>query len=178
MTTARLVLGKPAPDDLDEVFALYSDPLVWAPDPLSRHDTPEQTARMIDVWRRGWDRDGHGMWVARRPDGTFVGIGGCFVRYGVAWNLGFRLLPHAWGHGYAQEISAAARAAASALRPELAVTAYLVEGNDRSRRTVERAGLHRVWRGPDAGNPDPAAIRLLYADRALPPDVVRALTDF
>ncbi|MDR7275876.1 GNAT family N-acetyltransferase [Catenuloplanes atrovinosus] len=176
--TARLLLSTPAPDDLDELFGLYSDPRVWAADPLARHDSPEQTARMLDVWRRAWERDGHGMWVARRADGTFVGIGGCFIRYGVAWNLGFRLLPRFWGHGYAQELAAAARETATARRPDLAMTAYLLEGNDRSRRTVERAGLHRVWRGPDAGNPDPDAIRLLYADRALDDDVIRALTDY
>ncbi|MDR7328146.1 MULTISPECIES: GNAT family N-acetyltransferase [Catenuloplanes] len=176
--TSRLRLSEPVPEDLAEMFALYSDPLVWGPDPLSRHETPEQTARTISNWRAGWARDGHGMWVAREPDGTFAGIGGTFVRYGVAWNLGFRLLPRCWGRGYAQEISAAAREAAAALRPELPMTAYLLEGNDRSRRTVERAGLKRMWRGPDAGNPDPAAIRLLYADRPLDADVIRALTDF
>ncbi|MDP9794581.1 RimJ/RimL family protein N-acetyltransferase [Catenuloplanes nepalensis] len=176
--TSQLLFHEPAPNDLAEVFGLYSDPLVWGPDPLSRHDSPAQTARAIDIWRGGWARDGHGMWVVRHADGTFVGIGGAFVRYDVAWNLGFRLLPRFWGRGYAQRISGAARDAAAASRPDLPVTAYLLEGNDRSQRTVERAGLHRVWRGPDAGNPDPGAIRLLYADRAIGPAVVRALTDF
>ncbi|WP_198153723.1 GNAT family N-acetyltransferase [Catenuloplanes japonicus] len=176
--TQRLRLRKPEPDDLDALFALYSDPQVWAPDPLSRHSAPAQTARTLDIWRAAWERDGLGMWVAHELDGAFAGIGGCFIRYGAAWNLGFRLLPAFWGRGYAQEISAAAIGAAAALRPDLAMTAYLLEGNDRSQHTVERAGLHRIWRGPDAGNPDPSAIRLLFADRPLPIDVIRALTAF
>ncbi|MEV4534588.1 GNAT family N-acetyltransferase [Asanoa sp. NPDC049518] len=175
-STERLTLRVPEPADLDRLFALYSDERVWGPDPLSRHETPAQTARMIDNWRAAWVRDGLGMWTAWDDD-DFVGIGGCMVRYGVAWNLGFRLSPARWGRGYAQEISAAGIAAARGKRAELPVTAYLLEGNDRSLRSVERLGLHRVWRGPDAGNPDPTAIRLLYSDQPLPPRVLGALTD-
>ncbi|MEU7826308.1 GNAT family N-acetyltransferase [Catellatospora sp. NPDC049133] len=175
-STARLTLRAPEQADLERVFSLYADPLVWGPDPLSRHDDPAQTERMIGSWRAAWDRDGLGMWTAWAGD-EFVGIGGCFVRYGVAWNLGFRLRPPYWGRGFAQEVSAAAIHAAGELRPDLAVTAYLLEGNDRSSRAVERTGLRHVWRGPDAGNPDTTAIRLLYSDRPLPPETLSALTE-
>ncbi|WP_155384635.1 GNAT family N-acetyltransferase [Catellatospora paridis] len=174
--SARLVLRVPEPADLERLFDLYSDPQVWGPDPLSRHDDPAQTERMIGNWRAAWDRDGLGMWTAWAGD-EFVGIGGCFVRCGVAWNLGFRLRPPCWGRGYAQEISAVAISAARGRRAELPVTAYLLEGNDQSLRAVERAGLSRVWRGPDAGNPDTTAIRLLYSDQALSPAALKALTE-
>jgi RimJ/RimL family protein N-acetyltransferase len=173
--TQRLALRVPEQDDLQRLFALYSDPQVWAPDPLSRHEDPEQTVRMIDAWRAAWDRDGLGMWTAWSRE-EFVGIGGCFVRLGVAWNLGFRLLPSSWGRGYAQEISAAAIKAARHRRPDLPITAYLLEGNDRSLRTIERLGLSFVWRGPDAGNPDAGAIRLLYSDQPLSAGVLEELT--
>jgi RimJ/RimL family protein N-acetyltransferase len=175
-STDRLVLRVPVPADLERLFNLYSDPQVWEPDPLTRHEDPAQTERMIGTWRTAWDRDGLGMWTAWDGD-EFVGIGGCFVRYGVAWNLGFRLRAQCWGRGYAQEISAAAILAARRRRVELPVTAYLLEGNDRSLRAVERTGLSRIWRGPDAGNPDATAIRLLYGDQPLPPTVLRALTE-
>ncbi|MFB9363963.1 GNAT family N-acetyltransferase [Actinoplanes nipponensis] len=175
-STERLLLRVPVPADLERLFGLYSDPQVWAPDPLSRHEDPAQTRRMIGAWRAAWERDGLGMWTAWNGD-EFVGIGGCFVRYGVAWNLGFRLRPACWRRGYAQELSAAASAAARRRRPELAVTAYLLEGNDRSLRAVERTGLSRVWRGPDAGNPDAGAVRLLYSDQPLDPAVLTALTE-
>lgn len=172
----RLVLRVPEHADLDRLFGLYSDPLVWAADPLTRHEDPVQTARMIGNWRAAWDRDGLGMWTAWDRD-EFVGIGGCFVRYGVAWNLGFRLRPACWGRGYAQQLSAAAIGAARERRVELPVTAYLLEGNDRSLRAVERTGLRRVWCSPDAGNPDATAIRLLYSDRPLPSTVRTSLTE-
>ncbi|WP_189044479.1 GNAT family N-acetyltransferase [Micromonospora sonchi] len=175
--TERLMLRKPDRRDLPRLFALYTDPQAWRPDPVSRHHTIEQTERMLDNWCTAWHRDGLGMWVAHHPDGTFVGIGGCFVRYDVAWNLGFRIVPRFWGRGYAQEISAAATSAAGRLRADLPVTAYVLESNERSRRTVERIGLGLVWRGADAGNPDASAVRLLYSDRPLPEETVRALTE-
>jgi RimJ/RimL family protein N-acetyltransferase len=172
----RLVLRMPVHADLERLFRLYSDPQVWEPDPLTRHEDPAQTERMILRWRAAWDRDGLGIWTAW-DGGEFVGIGGCFVRYDVAWNLGFRLSPPCWGRGYAQEISTAAIVAARRRRGEIPITAYLLEGNDRSLRAVERTGLSRVWRGPDAGNPDANAIRLLYSDQPLPPTILRALTE-
>jgi RimJ/RimL family protein N-acetyltransferase len=172
----RLALRVPEQTDRERLFELYSDPQVWSPDPLTRHEDPAKTERMIGSWRAAWERDGLGMWTAWAGD-EFVGIGGCFVRYGVAWNLGFRLRSACWGRGYAQEISAAAMLAARRRDAELPVTAYLLEGNDRSLRAVERTGLRQVWRGPDAGNPDAAAIRLLYSDRPLSPDALKALTD-
>ena len=179
--TERLLLAVPEQGDLAELHQLYANPRVWRDDPLTRHVTPRQTIAMIDRWRAAWDRDGLGMWVARGagPDaaGRLVGVGGTFIRYRVAWNLGFRLSPTFWGHGYAQEISRAALAAARQVRAELPMTAYLLEGNTRSQRATERAGLCQVWRGPDAGNPDPRAVRLLYADRDLPATVIQALTD-
>lgn len=177
VVTRRLLLRPPTPADRPELFALYADPRVWQADPVSRHDSVEQTERMIGYWCAAWRRDGLGMWMAHQPDGAFVGIGGCFVRYGVAWNLGFRLLPRFWGQGLAQEISAAAFGAARRLRPDLPMTAYVVAGNDASRRAVERTGLRLLWRGPDAGNPDTSAVRLLYADGDLSPEVLRRLTE-
>ena len=59
--------------------------------------------------------------------------------------------------------------AAHAVDPGRPVIAYLLEHNVESRVRAERRGACSfVWRGPDAGNPDPAAVRLVYADRPLP----------
>lgn len=174
--TRRLVLRPPMPADVPDLFALYADPQVWEHDPVTRHRTAGQTARLVARWRDAWRRDGLGMWVGRTPEGALVGIGGCSVRHGVAWNLGYRLSPPFWGRGCAQEIVAAALAAALERRPDLPVTAYLLEGNQRSRRASGRAGLRLVWRGPDAGNPDPDAVRLLFADRPLSASLIGTLT--
>jgi hypothetical protein len=75
VATDRLILRKPRRTDLSDLFALYADPRVWGPDPLTRHDTIEQTDRMVDNWCAAWRRDGLGMWSAYGADNTFVGIG-------------------------------------------------------------------------------------------------------
>jgi len=119
------------------------------------------------------------MWTARlRPalpadqvppglvPGEMVGVGGCAVRAGTDWwNLYYRLTPRAWGHGLAAELVAAAVDAARTADGEKPVIAYLLEHNRESKGRAERSGLTLVWRGPDAGNPDPEAVRLIYADR-------------
>ncbi len=52
-------------------------------------------------------------------------------------------------------------------RPEIPVVAYLLEHNTASARVAEKIGLTLAHRGIDTGNPDPDAIRLVYADRKL-----------
>jgi RimJ/RimL family protein N-acetyltransferase len=180
VVTERLALSVPATADVPDLHELYTHPRVWRDDPVSRHFSGDQTERMVERWQAAWERVGFGFWVARstlpNSTGQLVGIGGCSLRYGLAWNLGYRLFPQFWRQGYAQEIIAEAFDTANHLHPELPMTAYLVERNVRSRRAAERAGLHQVWRGPDAGNPDPDAVRLLFADRTLPAKVVERLT--
>ena len=180
--TARLSLDAVVGSDLDEHHALRSDPDVWRHLPSGRHTTPERTAEGIAHSRRHWAHDGLGYWTARLrfglpgtglPAGAMVGTGGCAIRVGTAWwNLYYRFTPAAWGHGLAAELVAAALDAAHAVRPELPVIAYLLEHNVESRGRAERSGLSLVRRGPDAGNPDPDAVRLVHTDRPLDDDVL------
>jgi len=184
--TRRLRLDAVVPDDLDEHVALMTDPGVWNHLPSGRHTSPEQTMAGIQHSVRHWATDGLGYWTARLredlPDaglaaGAMVGTGGCAVRVGTSWwNLYYRLTPPAWGLGLAAELVTAAIDAAHAVDPDRPVIAYLLEHNAESRGRAERAGLSLVWRGPDAGNPDPAAVRLVYADRPLTDDVLERVT--
>jgi RimJ/RimL family protein N-acetyltransferase len=177
VTTTRLLLDAVVPDDLDEHFALMSDPGVWKHLPSGRHTTPERTMETIEHSVGHWARDGLGYWTARLredlPDaglaaGSVVGTGGCAVRVGDTWwNLYYRLTRSAWGMGLAAELVTAAIDAAHTVDPDRPVIAYLLEHNRESRGRAERAGLELVWRGPDAGNPDPDAVRLVYSDRPL-----------
>ena len=186
LLTGRLQLDAVVPADLDEHYALMSDPGVWAHLPSGRHTSPDQTMRGIEHSVGHWARDGLGYWTARlRADlpgtslraGQVVGTGGCALRVGTSWwNLYYRLTPPAWGHGLAAELVTAAIEAAHAVAPDRPVIAYLLEHNVQSRGRAEKAGLSLVWRGPDAGNPDPDAVRLVYADRALAPELLERIT--
>ena len=70
----------------------------------------------------------------------------------------------------------AALAAAADPDPGRPVVAFLLEHNVASRRTAERLGPTPVWRGPDAGDPDPDAVRLVFADRPLDPSLSAKVT--
>jgi hypothetical protein len=56
------------------------------------------------------------------------------------------------------------------------VIASLLEHNAQSRGRAERAGLSLVWRGPDVGNPDPHAVRLVFSDRPIDADRLARIT--
>jgi RimJ/RimL family protein N-acetyltransferase len=186
LLTARLRLDAVVPDDLDEHVALMSDADVWKHLPSGRHTSPEQTMAGIEHSVRHWATDGLGYWTARlREDlpesglaaGAMVGTGACAVRVGTSWwNLYYRLTPPAWGLGLAAEMVTAAIDAAHVVDPARPVIAYLLEHNVESRARAEKAGLSLVWRGPDAGNPDPDAVRLVYADRPIDGDLLDRVT--
>ncbi|MGY4859827.1 GNAT family N-acetyltransferase [Cryobacterium sp. AP23] len=169
--TKRLVLTTPVDADIAELFDLHADPRVWKHLPSGRHIERVQTEKLLENYLAGWAENGLDVWVARnRETNLLIGIGGPSLRGERAWNLYYRLAPTAWGQGYAQEIVAAARAATASLGSELPHVALLLEHNEGSRRAAERAGLQLAWRGMDRGNPDPSAIRLVYADRPLSSD--------
>jgi RimJ/RimL family protein N-acetyltransferase len=179
--TVRLRLDAVTYGDLEPVHALHADPGVWCHFPSGRHTSPRQTAAFVVNMERDWSRVGLGYWAVRRlggpPDGLLLGVAGCAVRYGSVWNLYYRFAPAAQGQGFAAETVAAAQAAARLVHPGLPVIASLLEHNAGSKATAERAGLRLAWRGPDADrNPDPGAVRLIYADRELDRDVLAALT--
>ncbi|MCA5894965.1 GNAT family N-acetyltransferase [Isoptericola sp. NEAU-Y5] len=168
ITTDHLVLAPVSTADLDDLHALHADPRVWTHFPSGRHTSREQTARQVADLAADWVRDGIGYWTARRrSDGAFVGIGGVRLRAVGVLNLYYRVAVEHQGQGCAGEMAHGATAAAARARPDVPVTAFLLEHNAASRATAERAGLRLVWRGPDAGNPDVAAVRLVLANRQL-----------
>ncbi len=165
---------------LPGLHAVYADPAVWEHFPSGRHTDRARTAAMIAREGAGWAGHGLGSWVVRSaadPDGAVLGLAGCRWHDGPGWNLGYRFTRSAWGRGLAGEAVTAALAAAGQVAPGLPVVAYLLEHNTGSRRTAERAGLQLAWRGRDVGNPDPQAVRLVYADRPVSAAVLTAFTD-
>lgn len=169
MRTERLWLDVPGPGDAGELFGIHADPATWVHLPSGRHTDPASGAAMVVQSVHQFATSGLGYWSVRDDaDGPVVGRGGCASAEDRGWwNLYYRFSPAVHGRGYATETAGAALEAATAVDPDRPVVAYLLEHNVGSRRTAERVGLQLVWRGPDAGNPDPDAIRLVYADRTL-----------
>lgn len=168
MRTDRLDLAPPQASDAPALYAILGDPRVWTHLPSARHTSLVQTSADVEAWRSDWRRDGLGFWVVRRVgESEVIGYGGCAARADAFWNLGYRFAPASHGQGLATEVALAAIDAARERRPDLPIVAYLLEHNRASARVAERVGLTLRHRAPDAGNPDPTAIRLVYADRAL-----------
>lgn len=168
LLTPRLRLSRPSPADLDAVHTINADPRVWTHFPSLRHRELATTVAMMERWERSWNEAGLGSSVVRlRSTGDVIGNGGCTLLGGEVWNVGYRIAADHHGQGYATEIAGAAIERARAIDPDRPVIAFLVEHNHASARVAEKLGLHLVHRGPDAGNPDPSVMRLVYADRDL-----------
>ncbi|GGF50749.1 GNAT family acetyltransferase [Marmoricola endophyticus] len=170
MLTGRLDLRPPTSydDELAELHGIYSDPATWTHYPSARFADPERTRKLLDAWRRDWSEQGLGPWLVRlRGSERVIGNAGVSLRHNAFWNLGYRFAPELHGRGYATEACLPALGEAARVRPDLPVVAYLLEHNHASARLAERLGLDLVHRGPDAGNPDADAVRLVYADRDL-----------
>lgn len=173
--TQRLKLTPAGQHDLDAMAELHADERVWRHMPSRRHTSAEQTRDDLIERERQWATDGLGYWIARLREpvgqldaGGVAGLGGCAVPHdGTWWNLHYRLTPEVHGHGVAGEICSAAIRAACEVDADRPVVAFLLEHNRASKATAERAGLTFAWRGPDTGNPDSDAVRLIYVDRQL-----------
>jgi RimJ/RimL family protein N-acetyltransferase len=169
--------------DLDDIYELHADERVWRHFPQGRHRDVEQTRARVLAMQNQWSRYGLGYWVARvrvpvgdLPAGSFAGIGGCGVESGARWwNLYYRFRPEAQGHGLAAELAQLAVATAHSVAPDRPVVARLLEINVASRATAERTGLLLQRRGPEPGVP--GVVRLIYADCALEPDLLDAITN-
>lgn len=173
--TARLDLRRPTLEDVPALFEILSDPRVWTHLPSGRHTDPERTARSVENWIAACRTDGIGTWVVReRGADPIIGYGGVSDLGGIAWNLGYRFAATAQGHGFATELSRHALDRAREVAPERAVIAYLLEHNTASAAVARKVGLRLVDRGPDAGNTDPEAVRLVFANRDLDADELRA----
>ncbi|NYE37448.1 RimJ/RimL family protein N-acetyltransferase [Nocardioides cavernae] len=177
--TERLWLDEPVDGDADDLFAIHHDPASWVHFPSGRVTDPAAGPVMVSASRRRFERDGLAYWSVRdEAGGPVVGRGGCMgPDDGPWWNLYYRLDQRVVGRGYATEMGAVALEAAHDVEPGRPVLAYLLEHNVGSRRTAERLGLRLVWRGPDAGNDDPAAVRLVYLDREPDDALVTAMAD-
>ena len=143
--TSRLRLRQWREEDREPFAALNGDPLAMEhfPNTLTR----EESDAMIDRARAAIALRGYGNWaVERKSDGAFLGFVGLWpvrdeMPFAPAVEIGWRLLPHAWGQGYASEAARqAVRVAFEVLRLR-EVVAYTAMDNERSVAVMRRLGL-------------------------------------
>jgi [ribosomal protein S5]-alanine N-acetyltransferase len=137
--TERLTLRRPTAADVDDVFAIHSDPRVWEHSPESVHVDRAQSQTWLAHWVHHWRQHGFGYWLAD-SDGELVGCGGVeLLRPGVL-NVYYRFRPEAWGKGLASELVAAA---VELTAPGMLLLARIRPGNEASARVALRGGFQR-----------------------------------
>ena len=151
--------------DLDEVFAIFSDPGGWWYYPAGRHTDRETTRDWLTRAAARFETDGLSYWTVRRRDNAAViGVGGAQHQRLRAWNLSYRLAAIQQGHGFATELGRAAYAAASSVDSTAPFIAWIAPHNTPSRKLAERLGLTNYGLRVD---PSDDQQRLAYADRPL-----------
>ena len=143
--TERLLLREWLPGDREPFARLNADPRVaeFLGAPLNSAGSDA----LVDRIGARWASSGHGLWaVERRDDGVFIGfVGLAAPSFQAAFTpcveVGWRLDPAAWGHGYATE---AARAALRFGFDDLdlaEIVSFTTATNVRSRAVMERLGF-------------------------------------
>lgn len=156
LATARLALEPMTAAHAVELFAALQDPAIyqwiWLGPPASLEALRERWAalesRVSPDGREAWL-----YWVARGPDGCLGWIDVTIDREAgreVATNVGYVLVPGAWGQGYATEMVRAVVAHLAACGVARFV-ALVTAGNVASERVLAKAGFAftRVLPGND-----------------------------
>jgi RimJ/RimL family protein N-acetyltransferase len=161
--TERLILRRWRDEDRPAFRAICADPQVmdWLGGVLS---PPEADARLARV-EETFDRLGYGRFcVERRSDGCVLGWCGVMPAHesqpiAGTPEIGWRLIPRAWGHGYAAEAAAAVLTDAFGRLGLKEVWAYTSPHNLRSQAVMRRLGLTRRpdldFENPNAPADDP-----------------------
>jgi RimJ/RimL family protein N-acetyltransferase len=160
-------------DDLDAFAALNADSRVMAqfPAPLSRAESEFVLAQI----EAGFERNGFGVWALETLDEEhFLGLAGLSVvpfaaDFTPAVEVGWRLLPAAWGHGYATEAALAAFAFGFGAGKLEEIVSFASTSNTRSIAVMERLAMQRDAAG-DFKHP------LIDADHPLAPHVLYRLS--
>ena len=145
LETARLRLRPFAPADAPSLFAIARNPAVTRFTLWLAHRSVDDSRAFINEYAAG-------RYLERVPDpyalvlkesNQLIGAAGCYwaTQANRCMELGYWLGEPFWGRGYATE---AARVLVSHVFADHAVErvqAHLIEGNDRSRRVLEKVGM-------------------------------------
>ncbi len=154
--TERLVLRRFTADDVDDLVALDSDPLVRRFVEDGEPVNADQAASDIEYWIRQYEQsDQFGCWAAAtkpgvrpndHPPGQFIGWFHLYDRTATpgAPELGYRLVSTAWGKGFAAEGSRALIDRVFQSTDVQRVVAETMVIHQASRRVMEKSGMRLV----------------------------------
>jgi ribosomal-protein-alanine N-acetyltransferase len=168
--TERLLLRGWRPADRAPFAALNADPTVveFLPGALDRRESDDLAARI----EAGWEQHGYGLWAVEVPGvAPFIGFVGLSrasfeAPFTPAVEVGWRLSASAWGRGYATEAGRAALHFGFGEHRLNEIVSFTARNNSRSRRVMERLGLHHDpaddFAHPSLPKNSPLAAHVLY----------------
>jgi RimJ/RimL family protein N-acetyltransferase len=145
--TDRLILRPPVDTDRPAIAAVNGDPRVGAW--LSGVQTRAESDATVDRILAMIAEHGFGFWaVERKADGAVIGLAGLLAMGadlppGPALEVGWRLSPDAWGHGYATEAARAAVDWGFATQDASEILAITAATNLKSQAVMQRLGMVR-----------------------------------
>ncbi|MGW3344741.1 GNAT family N-acetyltransferase [Nonomuraea rubra] len=159
LLTTRLSLRRPAPDDIDAIFAIHSDPTTCRHNPSDALSKREEAVELFERWNDHWERFGYGYWVVRRHD-SYRTLGFCGTKVMnldnlSVLNLFYRFEASSWGQGVASEAATAVVEWVTERVPDLPVIARVRPANTASQRVAVRAGLVRAQHLDTTGEDGP-----------------------
>lgn len=167
--TDRLLMRRWRDDDRAPFAAMNADPRVMEHFPGLM--TREESDAFVDRIVAHFDRHGYGLWILEDDTGFLGYTGLSWATFDAEFNpsleVGWRLVPSAWGKGYASE--AGTEALRRGLQVEERITSFTAVTNERSWRVMERIGMRRdsEFDHPRVPSASPIRRHVLYvADRA------------
>jgi RimJ/RimL family protein N-acetyltransferase len=167
LTTDRLLLRRPRPDDLVDYVRLHTDPRTYAHSP-GHMPTPDRCRERLAGDLGDWEHRNLGYAaVIDRATGAVIGWAGLRHKDSdeSTLNLYYRLAHERIGAGLGREISRAVVAWAVEHRPDALVTAMVDTVNEASLRTAAAAGLVQVGTRVSKDEPDSEPMAYFEAPR-------------
>jgi len=144
--TERLLLRRWQRSDRDALARIFAKPEVWWW-PFERGWTTDETDAFLERKLHEWDERGWSQWAAiEKHGGALIGfVGLCPPRFlpevMPTVEVGWRLDPDHWGHGYATEGGRAALAAGFNVLGLPEIVSIYQPGNVASGKVMQRLGM-------------------------------------
>ena len=168
--TNRLILRPWKDSDYEGFYQLNTDPQVmeFFPELLSRPESDALADRIVNHF----NEHGYGLWAVERKDNTeFIGFTGLNcptweASFTPCVEIGWRLAHSAWGHGFAPEAALASLNFGFESLGLKEILAFTVPKNIRSRRVMEKIGMHHDrtadFYHPKISRNHPLSLHVLY----------------
>jgi RimJ/RimL family protein N-acetyltransferase len=143
LETERLQLREMTFDDLDDLYAILSDPIAMQhyPKPYDRKGVEDWIERNLQRYAE----EGFGLWaVVHKEDARFIGDCGLTIQQvdGIGeLEIGYHILRAYWGQGLATEAARACRDYAFDVLGRDRVISWMHPENVASRRVAEKNGM-------------------------------------